>query len=314
MLLDIDKCGRRASARPRSGWTRRARSAPGGRGGRLGGIPPRDNCGDADGHRENHRPRRRRGHGLADSASANQHQLARCRLQPQRRDRQRRALRARPRFRPGAIACSSTKPGSSRSSTGRRVRSKRASRSTSRPGRCSRRSISACRAAARLRAASPTSSAIRSPTCRSGAALSVRQRRAPARRTPDDGHRQTILARTGFSDSCRAITSSARRCGRTCRQGRGTSRPSRPDIRAPTIQGVTDVGQAQTVTAGARPGSELHRISAGARAAIAHLGNGDGFRWPAARRRGGDDPRARQQRVGRAQDEHHRECQQPGTQ
>ena len=71
-----------------------------------------------------------------------------------------------PRFRPDAIACSSTRPDSSRSSTGRRARSRRASRSTSPPGRCSRRSISACRAAAPLPAASPTSSAIRLPTCR----------------------------------------------------------------------------------------------------------------------------------------------------
>ncbi len=56
----------------------------------------------------------------------------------------------------------------------------------------------------------------------------------------------------------------------------------------------------------ARPGAELHRVSAGASAPVANLRNRDGIGWASARRRNGDDPRPRRRGNGPVEDEHHR--------
>ena len=166
---DIDKCGRRARARP--GPVPRdaaGRCPPGGRGGRFGGMPPRDNVPAPTG------TAKISGRVVAaDTGSP----IRRAQINVNSRDAQfNRSVTTDSegryelaRFRPDAIACSSTRPDTWRSSTDRRGRSRPASRSTSPTVRCSRRSTSACRAAARSPAASPTSSATRSQTCRSQA-------------------------------------------------------------------------------------------------------------------------------------------------
>ena len=292
-------CAMDASAQapgPGSRRTWRARAVPWRTRRPLRRHSPRDNAPTADRHRKDQRPRRRRRYGHADSAGADQHQLARCAVQPQRHDRQRRALRA------GRAAGRALSPVrqqgwicGARIRTGAAVRSRQAARHHRRAGR-SRKSISACRAAAPLPDASPTSSAIRSPTCRCRRCAINSSTASASSSTPGGRRRQTTLARTASSGSCRATTSSARRCVRTCRQGPRGAETEPTGYPGTYYPGVADVSQAQTVTAAL--GQELSSVGFPLVPArlVANLGNGDGIGWPSARRRDGDDSRARRQR------------------
>ena len=68
-----------------------------------------------------------------------------------------------------------------------------------------------------------------------GAALSIPQRGACSSSTPGGRHRRTTLAHTAFSGSCLATTSSVRRRVRTCRRDRVARKQSKRVIPAPTI-------------------------------------------------------------------------------
>ena len=208
---------------------------PGGRGGRFGGIPPRDNTQTPTG------TAKISGRVIAADTGT---PIRRAQININSRDAQfnrsvttdsegRYELAALP---AGRYRLFVNKAGyRARSSTARRARSRRASRSTSQPGRYSRRSISACLAAAPLPDASPTSSAIRLPTCRCRRCAINSSTESGSSSTPGGRHRRTTLARTAFSGSCRATTSSVRRRVRTCRRDRVARKQSQPDIPARTI-------------------------------------------------------------------------------
>ena len=100
---------------------------------------------------------------------------------------------------PGGIAFSSTRPDTWRSSTDRRDRSRPANRSISPTDRRSRKSTSACRAAARLPAASPMSLATPSRTSRSRRSDTSSSTASVSWSAPGDPRRPTIWARTESS-------------------------------------------------------------------------------------------------------------------
>ena len=172
---------------------------PGGRGGRFGGIPPRDNAQAPTG------TARISGRVVAADTGT---PIRRAQININSRDAQfNRSVTTDSdgRYELAVASGRALSPvrqqgriRGARVRTGAPVRGGQTARHR-RQARCSRRSISACRAAARLPAASPTSSAIRSPTCRSRRCAISSSTESVSSSTPGDQHRPTILARTESS-------------------------------------------------------------------------------------------------------------------